>query len=61
MKIQFKVHWNFSIFYGKDQNLLDHSQISWDFVTEIVEIFQKMIFQKLEKRYTKLELEENRF
>ena len=37
------------IFYGKDQNPLD-AQISWDdFATEIVDFFQKMIFQKLDK------------
>ena len=36
----------FQYFYGEDQNLLD-SQISWDFATEMVDFFQKMIFQKL--------------
>ena len=41
---------NFSMFTGEpgeDHNLLDF-HISWDFPTESV-IFQKMIFEKLEK------------
>jgi len=52
-----KILQNFSMFSGEDQNLLD-SQLSWDdmndnFGPETVRncrIFQKMAFQKLEKR-----------
>ena len=59
-----KILQNFSIFYGKDQKLLDF-QISWDFATEIVEFFRKWFFQKLEKvrkmLEKMLELEENSF
>ena len=38
-----KILRNFSISYEKDQNMLDY-QISWDFVTKIVDFFPKDIF-----------------
>ena len=50
-----------AFFTEKTKNLWD-SQISWDFATEIVDFFQKMIFQKLDETLeNKLELEQNPF
>ena len=52
-----KILQNFSIFYGKDQNLLD-PQISWDLADEIDDFSEDdcpKVRKKLEKVRKKLE------